>query len=199
MPKAAPKTKAKKIEIPTKQPSATEREALLASLQERFEKNMHRHKGMKWDVVAKKLEKNPKALKALHAMVLTGGEPDVVSIGSKTDILFVDCSVQTPSGRRSTCYDEKARKERKKFPPQTSAMEVAKQMGVEMLNEEQYRKLQTLDEFDTTTSSWILTPTEVRKLGGALFCDRRYETVFTYHNGADSYYGARGFRGMVKI
>lgn len=195
MPKAAPKTKAKKITLPKKM-TPEQRDKLMETLQKRFEKNMKRHKSLKWAQVEKKL--TPKKLLAVYAMEETGGEPDVVLLGKKTELMFVDCAPETPK-RRSLCYDQAARKARKKFPPKSSAMEVAKEMGVKMLNEEQYRALQEMGEFDLKTSSWVETPAKVRKLGGALFCDRRYNTVFTYHNGADSYYGARGFRGLVQL
>lgn len=196
MPKAAPKTKAKKIVIPSKTPSGAERSDLLTTLHERFEKNMHRHKGVKWTTVEKKLK--PSHVKALNAMELTGGEPDVVLLGGKT-LAFVDCAAESPSGRRSLCYDKAAWTARKKHKPQSSAQEIAKQMGVELLTEDEYRALQSVEAFDQKTSSWIETPANVRKLGGALFCDRRYDTVFTYHNGADSYYAARGFRAKLTV
>lgn len=177
-----------------------QQDQLISTLQDRFEKNMHRHKGLQWAKVQAKLEASAKKLLSLHMMEETGGEPDVVAYNKKTnEYLFIDCSAQSPSGRRSTCYDGKARKERKKFPPKNSAVEMAKNMGIELLSEQQYRELQELGEFDTTTSSWIQTPANVRKLGGAFFCDRRYDTVFVYHNGADSYYAARGFRGSLKV
>lgn len=193
MPKAAPKTKSKTVVIPTKI-SAKESDELLATLEERFTANMHRHKGLKWAAVKKKL--NSKKLLAVYAMELTGGEPDVVKLGK--DSVFVDCSAQTPK-RRSICYDAKARKERKKFPPKASAEELANAMGVNILNEKQYRALQEIEAFDTTTSSWLATPAAIRKLGGALFADRRFDHVFVYHNGADAYYGGRGFRGVLTI
>lgn len=196
MPKTAPKTKAKKIVLLSKAPTGAERDELLATLQERFEHNMHRHKGMKWAAVEKKLK--PAYLKTLLAMEMTGGEPDVVLLSGKK-MMFVDCASESPSGRRSLCYDKAAWTARKKFKPQSSAQEIAKKMGVEMLTEDEYRALQELEEFDLKTSSWVATPTSVRKLGGALFCDRRYDTVFTYHNGAESYYGARGFRGKFTL
>lgn len=175
-----------------------QRDELLNTLKTRFEKNMPRHKGIVWDKVQTKLEKYPKKLWSLNEMERTSGEPDVVGFDKKTkEYIFVDCSVQSPSGRRSACYDRKSRVERKKFPAKTSAIELAKDMGIELLTEQQYRELQKLGEFDTTTSSWIITPPAIRKLGGATFCDRRYDHVFTYHNGAESYYAARGFRGLL--
>lgn len=178
-------------------PSSTHND-ILKTLQARFEKHMHRHKGMKWDAVAAKLEKNPKKLESLQMMEETGGEPDVVTL-EKNAITFVDCAPESPKGRRSCCFDTKARTSRKEHPPKTSAEEMADDMGVEILNEEQYRALQELEAVDLKTSSWVATPADIRKLGGALFCDRRYGTVFTYHNGADSYYAARGWRGILKI
>lgn len=199
MPKMSPKTKAKTITLPSKAPSSVDKQNFFAILQERFETHMERHPSMKWETVEKKLQKtDSKKLKALYAMELTGGEPDVVTLDDSKEIIFIDCSKQSPA-RRSVCYDAKARKERKKFPPQTSAEELAKKMGIELLNEEQYRQLQEVEDFDTTTSSWLLTPKEIRKNGGAIFGDRRYDHVFIYHNGADSYYGARGFRGLITV
>lgn len=195
MPKTAPKTTAKKIDIPKKL-SPQERDQLLVTLQERFTANMQRHKGIKWTAVEKKL--TPKKLLTLYAMEITGGQPDLVTI-KKGQLSFVDCSPESPAGRRSTCYDKAARTARKKFPPKNDALSLAKEIGIEMLTEEQYRALQELGEFDIKTSSWILTPPQIRTLGGALFADRRYETIFVYHNGADSYYGARAFRGLVQL
>ncbi|HEY8509049.1 MAG TPA: DUF4256 domain-containing protein [Steroidobacteraceae bacterium] len=177
-----------------------EREDLLAVLRQRFEANAHRHKGIKWADVEKRLGDNARAWKALKAMEDTGGEPDVIGQDEKTgEILFCDCSKQSPSGRRSVCYDREALESRKQNKPKHSAVEMAKEIGIELLTEEEYRKLQELDEFDTTTSSWIRTPDDVRSLGGALFCDRRYGKVFVYHNGAESYYAARGFRGLLRV
>ncbi len=177
-----------------------EREELLKTLKDRFEKNMSRHKGFDWTKVQAKLEGNGEKLWSLSEMERTGGEPDVVGHDKKTDeYLFYDCAVESPKGRRSVCYDREALDARKEHKPKDSAMDMAKAMGVEMLTEEQYRELQQLGEFDLKTSSWIKTPPDIRKRGGALFCDRRYDAVFTYHNGADSYYAARGFRGSLKV
>jgi hypothetical protein len=179
---------------------AQERQELLETLRTRFEKNMHRHKGIEWADVQAKLERNPDALRSLHEMESTGGEPDVVAEGKKTDnYVFVDCSAESPSKRRSACYDRQALDSRKENKPQSSAVEMAAAMGIDLLTEEQYRQLQRLGEFDTKTSSWIQTPPGIRALGGALFCDRRYGTVFVYHNGAESYYAARGFRGALRV
>jgi len=179
---------------------AEQRTELLQTLEARFEKNKHRHKGIKWSDVQARIEKNARALKSLQAMEASGGEPDVVARDRKTgEIVFYDCSKQSPSGRRSLCYDRAALDSRKKNKPEGSAMEMAADMGIELLTEEQYRELQELEEFDTTTSSWIVTPSDVRSLGGALFCDRRYDKVFVYHNGAESYYAARGFRGSLRV
>ena len=176
---------------------AQERDALLQALKTRFEKNMHRHKGVAWADVRTRLEGNPAALKSLREMEATGGEPDVVGkdAGHYT---FCDCSAESPSGRRSLCYDREALESRKEHKPQDSVVEMAAAMGIELLTEEQYRELQKLGEFDTKTSSWVRTPPDVRALGGALFCDRRYGKVFVYHNGAQSYYAARGFRGSLR-
>jgi hypothetical protein len=173
---------------------------LLSILQKRFENNMIRHKGLVWEKVETKLKANPAKLKVLEEMENTGGEPDVVILDSKTkDYFFVDCSPESPKGRRNTCYDHKAMVTRKSFPPKVNAEDMAKDIGIELLNEEQYRYLQNLGEFDLKTSSWILTPSEIRKHGGAIFADRRYDHVFVYHNGADSYYASRGFRGFLKV
>lgn len=173
---------------------------LLETLKERFEKHMNRHPNVTWDAVLERLEANPDKLRVLHEMERTGGEPDVVKIDEATgELLFYDCSPESPTGRRSLCYDREARVARKKHPPSGSAMELAEEIGIEMLTEEQYRELQQLGEFDRKTSSWVKTPEKIRKLGGALFCDRRYDHVFVYHNGADSYYASRGFRGMLKV
>jgi hypothetical protein len=176
---------------------ANEIDELLQTLKARFDKNMRRHAGLAWAEVQARLERNPAALRSLQQMEATGGEPDVVGAGG--DLLFVDCAPESPSGRRSTCYDGEARESRKENRPETSAVEMAADMGIELLTEEQYRELQTLGEFDLKTSSWIATPAEIRKLGGALFCDRRYGKVFVYHNGAQSYYAARGFRGALRV
>ena len=178
--------------------SPKDKEALMKTLETRFAKHPERHKGMKWETVAAKLETDTSALWTLKQMEDTGGEPDVVTL-KKGEIAFVDCSQQSPKGRRSCCFDRVARVTRKEHPPKTSAEEIAKDIGIEILDEERYRALQEFGEFDTTTSSWIATPASIRKKGGALFCDKRYDHVFTYHNGADSYYAARGFRGILKI
>lgn len=181
-----------------KQLSTEECAGLLAILKTRFEKNSSRHKGISWADVEAKLAKNTAALWSLNEMEDTGGEPDVIGF-EKGHYIFVDCSAESPKGRRSLCYDRKALESRKEHKPANSAMDVATAMGIELLTEAQYRQLQQLGEFDLKTSSWIETPADIRKLGGALFCDRRYNTVFVYHNGAESYYAARGFRGMLKV
>jgi hypothetical protein len=191
-------TMAKKTSNP--QLSPEQREALLNTLKARFEKNMSRHKGLEWSVVQAKLEANPEKLWTLNEMERTGGEPDVIGHDKKGgEYSFVDCSAESPAGRRSLCYDHEALESRKANKPAGSAMGMAADMGVEMLTEAQYRDLQKLGKFDTKTSSWVSTPDEIRKLGGALFCDRRYNTVFVYHNGADSYYGSRAFRGLLRV
>lgn len=173
---------------------------LLKVLKNRFEKNMNRHKGIKWADVEAKLEANPEKLRSLDEMELTEGEPDVVGYDKKTgEYIFYDCSAETPKGRRSICFDDEALESRKEHKPKNSAMNMAAEMGIEMLTEEQYRALQELGEFDLKTSSWVQTPAKVRKLGGALFCDRRFDQVFVYHNGAESYYAARGFRGSLRV
>jgi uncharacterized protein DUF4256 len=180
--------------------SAEQREALLKTLKARFEKNMNRHKGLEWAKVQARLEANADQLWSLNEMERTGGDPDVVAFDKKTgEYLFYDCSAESPKGRRSLCYDRAALDARKEHKPENSAIDLAASMGVELLTEEQYRELQKLGEFDLKTSSWVKTPAEIRKLGGGLFCDRRYDTVFLYHNGADSYYAARGFRGSLKV
>jgi len=171
---------------------------LIKILKDRFEKNMSRHKGMNWADVQKKLEANQDKLKSLEQMESTGGEPDVVSF-ENGEYIFMDCSTETPMGRTNVCYDQEALEARKKFKPKDSAMHMAEEIGIEILTEEEYRNLQTLGEFDLKTSSWLKTPEEIRKLGGALFADRRFNTVFIYHNGADSYYGVRGFRGSLRV
>jgi hypothetical protein len=177
-----------------------QRHELITTLKARFEKNMSRHQGIDWTKVQSKLEANPEKLWILDDMETTGGEPDVVGYDEKTgEYVFYDCSAQSPAGRRNLCYDRGALNSRKQFKPANSAMDVATDMGIELLTEEQYRELQQLGNFDTTTSSWIQTPARIRKLGGALFCDRRFDTVFVYHNGAESYYAARGFRGSLKV
>jgi len=183
-----------------KELSAKQSEELLSVLKTRFEKNMNRHEGVEWDKVEAKLEANPAKLWSLSEMERTGGEPDVVGSDKKTgEYIFYDCSAESPKGRRSVCYDRAALEARKEHKPADSAIDMAAAMGIEILTEEQYRALQKLGAFDLKTSSWIMTPAAIRKLGGALFCDRRYDTVFTYHNGADSYYAARGFRGLLRI
>ena len=180
--------------------SKHQHEDLLQTLKARFESNMHRHEKLRWADVAARIGNRAAVLRSLQAMESSGGEPDVVGAGGASGaLLFQDCSKQSPAGRRSVCYDGEARKARKKHAPESSALELAAEMGIELLTEAEYRQLQELDEFDTTTSSWIATPPDIRALGGALFCDRRYGKVFVYHNGADSYYGARGFRGSLRI
>ena len=179
---------------------AKEREELLKALKSRFEKNTSRHAGIAWADVQAKLEGNLAALKSLQAMEATGGEPDVIGKDEKSGhFIFGDCSPETPTGRRSLCYDSEARTSRKEHAPENSAVERAAEMGIDLMTEEQYRELQKLGEFDAKTSSWIKTPSDVRALGGALFCDRRYGKVFVYHNGAQSYYAARGFRGALRV
>lgn len=180
--------------------SAQQQKELIATLKTRFEKNKNRHKGMEWDKVEARLEDHPAKLWSLGEMEATGGEPDVVDFDKKTgEFIFMDCSAESPKERRSLCYDRAAHNSRKENKPAGCAMDMAAAMGIEVLNEEQYRQLQELGEFDLKTSSWIVTPVNIRKLGGALFCDRRYNTVFVYHNGAESYYAARGFRGLLKV
>ncbi|MFQ3567803.1 MAG: DUF4256 domain-containing protein [Aggregatilineales bacterium] len=180
--------------------SPQRREALLTTLQTRFEQNMNRHQGLEWAKVRARLEANPEKVWSLHEMEKTGGEPDVVSRDDRTGaIIFCDCSPESPKGRRSFCYDGAALEARRANKPQDSAVDAADAMGIELLTEEQYRELQKLGPFDTKTSSWVKTPSEVRKLGGALFGDYRYGRVFIYHNGADSYYAARGFRGRLEV
>jgi len=180
--------------------SSEQREELLKVLKGRFEKNMNRHKGIEWSKVQAKLEANTEKLWSLSIMEETGGEPDVVGHDKKSgEFIFYDCSAESPKDRRSLCYDQQALESRKEHKPKDSAMEMAASMGIELLTEEQYRELQNLGKFDTKTSSWVKTPSEIRKLGGAIFCDRRYDHVFMYHNGAESYYAARGFRGSLRI
>ena len=180
--------------------SAEQGEELLRASKARFEKNMKRHKGLDWAKVQAKLKAHPEKLWSLHEMESTGGEPDVVGQDNKTgEYVFYDCSAESPQGRRSVCYDREALESRKEHKPKSSALEMAAAMGIELLTEEQYRELQKLGNFDSKTSSWVKTPSAIRKLGGALFCDRRYDTVFVYHNGAESYYAARGFRGSLKV
>ena len=192
----------KEVKMTAKKPvlSPPQREALLAKLKTRFEKNTNRHPDIKWADVLARLEADPEKLWSLNEMEASGGDPDVVGRDEETgEYIFLDCSPESPKGRRSICYDRQALEERKEHKPATSAMDMAAAMGIEMLGEEEYRRLQTLGEFDLKTSSWVLTPPAIRQLGGALFCDRRYDHVFTYHNGADSYYGSRGFRGSLRV
>ncbi len=184
-----------KKELPAK-----EREELLKILKDRFDKNMNRHKGLEWAKIQSKLESNPGKLWALNEMENTGGEPDVIAIDKNSgEFVFYDCSAESPSGRRSFCYDAEALAARKENKPKHSAKAMAAEIGIEILTEEEYRALQTVGKFDLKTSSWVKTPDAIRKLGGALFCDRRYDTVFLYHNGAESYYAARGFRGSLRV
>jgi hypothetical protein len=180
---------------------AKQREELLRALKARFEKNMNRHKGLEWAKVQAKLEANTEKLWSLNEMERTGGEPDVVGYDKKTgEYIFYDCSAESPKGRRNVCYDREALESRKEFKPEDTAMDMAAAMGIEILTEEQYRELQKLGNFDAkNSSSWLKTPSEIRKLGGAIFADRRYDHVFVYHNGADSYYGSRGFRGSLRV
>ncbi len=180
--------------------SSEHSEKLLRALKIRFDKNMGRHKGLEWVKVQARLEANVPKLWSLHEMERTGGEPDVVGYDKKTgEFIFYDCSAESPQGRRSICYDHGALKSRKEHKPKNSAVGMATAMGIELLTEGQYRELQKLGDFDMKTSSWIKTPPDIRKLGGALFCDRRYDTVFVYHNGAESYYAVRGFRGLLIV
>jgi len=188
------------LELTTMTMKMKERQALLQALKARFGKNMHRHAGIAWADVQAKLEGDLGALKSLREMEVRGGEPDVIEQDKNSGhFTFCDCSPESPIGRRTTCYDAEARESRKENKPESSAIEMADAMGIELLTEERYRELQKLGEFDTKTSSWIETPTEVRALGGALFCDRRYGKVFVYHNGVQSYYAARGFRGLLRV
>jgi hypothetical protein len=180
--------------------SPERREELLSVLKARFEKNRNRHKDIEWAKVQAKLEANTEKLWSLDEMEITGGEPDVVGHDKETDeYIFYDCSAESPKGRRSVCYDHEALESRKEHKPENSAVEMAADMGIALLTEEQYREFQQLGNFDTKTSSWVKTPADIRKLGGAIFCDRRYNTVFMYHNGAESYYAARGFRGSLRV
>jgi hypothetical protein len=189
------KTKETKKELPPRQ-----RAELIAALKVRFEKNPNRHQGIAWAKVQAKLDTATANLWSLHEMEGTGGEPDVVGHDKKTgEYLFYDCSAESPEGRRSVCYDREGQESRKEHRPDNNALDMAAAMGIELLTEEQYRELQKLGEFDLKTSSWVATPPHIRKLGGALFCDRRYDTVFVYHNGAQSYYAARGFRGSLRV
>jgi hypothetical protein len=183
-----------------KELSAKQREELLKALKARFEKNMDRHQGLAWPKVLARLEANPDKLWSLHQMEQTGGEPDVVGNDKKAgEFIFYDCSAESPPGRRSVCFDREGLESRKEHRPEDTAVDMATAMGIELLSEEQYRELQTLGEFDLKTSSWVKTPAAIRKLGGALFCDRRYGQVFVYHNGAQSYYAARAFRGALRV
>jgi len=180
--------------------SLEQREELLRTLKARFEKNRSRHEGVEWANVQAKLVANTDKLWSLHEMERTGGEPDVVGQDKKTgEHIFYDCSAESPKGRRSVCYDREALESRKEHKPENNAVDMAAAMGIELLTEEQYRELQKLGNFDLKTSSWVKTPADIRKLGGAIFCDRRYDTVFVYHNGAESYYAARGFRGSLRV
>src|SRR5271155_5110385 len=180
--------------------SQEQRKELLRALQARFEENMNRHKGLRWAEVHAKLEGMAEKLWSLNEMERTGGEPDIVGHDKKTgEYIFYDCSAESPKGRRSLCYDREALEGRKEHKPKGDAMDAATAMGIELLTEEHYRELQKLETFDAKTSSWVKTPSEIRKLGGALFCDRRYDTVFVYHNGAESYHAARGFRGLLRV
>ena len=180
--------------------SPKQRDELLKALKARFEKNLNRHKGLVWAKVQAKLEAKPEKLWSLYEMERTGGEPDVVGHDKKTgEYIFYDCSAESPIGRRSVCYDREALESRKEHKPEDNAIDMAAAMGIVLLTEEQYRELQRLGDFDTKTSSWVNTPSDIRKLGGALFCDRRYNTVFVYHNGAESYYAARAFRGCLRV
>lgn len=179
---------------------AKQRDALVKTLKARFDANTRRHAGIEWSTVQKRLESNGAGLWSLNEMEQSGGEPDVIGVDKKTgECIFVDCSAQSPKGRRSVCYDREALDARKEHKPRTSALEMAAAMGATLLTADEYQQLQTLGEFDTTTSSWVQTPPGIRRLGGALFCDRRYDTVFTYHNGAESYYAARGFRCSLRV
>ena len=180
--------------------SGEQRESLLGVLRARFERSMGRHKGLEWGKVQARLEARPEKLWSLDEMEITGGEPDVIAYDKKAgEYVFCDCSAESPKGRRSVCYDHEALESRKEHKPENSAIGMATDMGIEILTEKQYRELQELGDFDTKTSSWVQTPANIRKLGGALFCDRRYDHVFLYHNGAESYYAARGFRGSLRV
>lgn len=183
-----------------KELSAEQRDELFGKLKKRFDKNMNRHEGIDWNKVQTKLEKNPEKLWSLFQMEETGGEPDVVTLDLNEGVyVFYDCSPETPKGRRSLCYDREAWEARKKFKPENTVMDLAAEMGIEVITEEEYRALQTFGSFDKKTSTWVLTPENIRELGGAIFCDYRYGQVFTYHNGADSYYGSRAFRGKLEV
>ncbi len=186
--------------MPQPKLSAAQREELLRALKARFEKHMNRHQGLEWADVQAKLEANPDKLSSLNEMERTGGEPDLVHHDKKTgEHIFYDCSAESPKGRRSVCYDREALEARKEHKPKDSALGMAAAIGIELLTEAEYRELQKLGDFDTKTSSWVKTPADIRKLGGALFCDRRYGHVFLYHNGAESYYAARAFRGSLRV
>jgi len=188
------------IKSTKKELSPEQREELLRALKARFEKNMNRHNGLEWAKVQVKLEANTEKLWSLNEMERTGGEPDVVGHDKKTgEYIYYDCSAESPKGRRSLCYDREALESRKEHKPENNAIDMAAAMGIELLAEEQYRELQKLGIFDEKTSSWVKTPADIRKLGGAIFCDRRYDHVFVYHNGAESYYAARGFRGSLRV
>lgn len=188
------------VTLAKKKLTSEQQTELINILKTRFEKNRDRHKNIEWEKVREKIESEPGKLRSLYEMENTGGEPDVIRYDDKTgDYLFVDCSPETPAGRRNVCYDHQAFESRKEHKPKNSALGWAAEMGIDILTEEQYRELQGLGNFDTKSSSWIMTPPEIRKLGGALFCDRRYDQVFVYHNGAESYYGARGFRCSLRI
>jgi hypothetical protein len=192
-------TRARNINSDKKDWSSEQRKELLRALKARFEKNMNRHKGREWNEVQVELEANAEKLWSLNEMEKTGGEPDVVGRnGNPGEYIFYDCSAESPKGRRSICYDREALESRKEHKPEGGAIDMAAAMGIELLTEEQYRELQKFGNFDTKTSSWVKTPPDIRKLGGALFCDRRYDTVFAYHNRAESYYAARGFRGSLR-
>ena len=193
-------TRARNINSNRKDLSPEQGEELFRALKARFESNMNRHESLEWAKVQAKLEVTPERLWSLNEMERTGGEPDVVGHDKKTgEYIFYDCSAESPKGRRSVCYDREALESRKEHKPEDSAVDMAVAMGIELLTEEQYRELQRLGNFDTKTSSWVKTPSKVRKLGGALFCDRRYDTVFVYHNGSESYYAGRGFRGLLRV
>ena len=190
----------KNIKSNKRELSPEQREELFRALRTRFEKNANRHEGLGWAQVQAKLEANARKLWSLNEMEITGGEPDVVGFDKKTgEYIFYDCSAESPKGRRSVCYDREALESRREHKPEANAIDMAAAMGVELLREEQYRELQKLGDFDTKTSSWVKTPSNIRELGGALFCDRRYDTVFVYHNGAESYYAARAFRGSLRV
>jgi uncharacterized protein DUF4256 len=193
-------SKARNTHSNNKDLSPKQREELLTGLKARFESNMNRHKGVEWAKVQAKLEADPEKLWSLNEMERTGGEPDIVGHDKKTgEYIFYDCSAESPKGRRSVCYDREALESRKEHKPENSAVDMTVAMGIELLTEEQYRELQKLGDFDIKTSSWVKTPSDIRKLGGAIFCDRRYNTVFVYHNGAESYYAARAFRGSLRL